>query len=155
MKIYYSPSSRGFYNDYIHESNIPEDAIEISQDLYSFLLEQQSQGKIIQPGISGLPEAVDPPEPSFEELVSQYTGLIQKRLDDFAKTRNYDNILSACTYATSTVPKFQAEAQYCVDARDATWNTCYEILAEVQAQTRPMPTFEEIEAELPVLAWPA
>ena len=44
----------------------------------------------------------------------------QKRLDDFAKTRNYDGILSACTYATSEVPKFNAEGVYCVQIRDAT-----------------------------------
>ena len=78
----------------------------------------------------------------------------RQRLDDFARTRNYDNILSACTYATSTVAKFCAEGQYCVDARDATWNACYVILADVQAGTRPMPTLEQIMSELPVLEWP-
>ena len=79
----------------------------------------------------------------------------QKRLDDFARTRNYDNILSACTYATSAVPKFAAEGQYCVNARDNTWATLYTILAEVQAGTRPMPSgYEDIEPLLPVLEWP-
>ena len=79
----------------------------------------------------------------------------QQRLDDFARTRNYDGILSACTYATSTVPKFQAEGQYAVTARDATWAKLYEMLAEVEAGTRPMPTsFADIEPELPVLTWP-
>lgn len=79
----------------------------------------------------------------------------QKRLDDFARTRNYDNILSACTYATSTVPKFAAEGQYCVNARDSTWATLYQVMAEVQAGTRPMPSgYADIEPLLPVLEWP-
>ena len=83
-----------------------------------------------------------------------YIAEIQKRLDDFARTRNYDGILSAATYATSTVPKFKAEGQYAVEARDATWAKCYEILAAVEGGTRPMPTLEELIAELPVLTWP-
>lgn len=80
----------------------------------------------------------------------------QKRLDEFAKTRNYDGILSACTYVTSAVPKFQVEGQYCVNARDTTWATLYQILAEVQAGTRPMPTgYDDVAPLLPVLEWPA
>lgn len=79
----------------------------------------------------------------------------QKRLDGFARTRGYDGILSACTYATSSVPKFQAEGQYCVEARDATWAKLYEMLAEVTTGTRPVPTgYADVEPELPVLEWP-
>lgn len=89
---------------------------------------------------------------ALQESVVQAT---QQRLDDFARTRNYDGILSACTYATSTVPKFQAEGQYCVEARDATWAKLYEMLAEVEAGTRPVPTgFADVEPELPALEWP-
>lgn len=80
----------------------------------------------------------------------------QQRLDDFARTRNYDGILSAATYATSTVPQFATEGQYAVRARDATWAALYTILGQVQAGTRPVPTsFADIEQDLPVLAWPA
>ena len=79
----------------------------------------------------------------------------QARLDTFARTRNYDGILSCATYATSTVPKFQSEGQYAVTARDATWATLYTIMGEVEAGVRPMPTtWEEVEAELPTLTWP-
>lgn len=88
-------------------------------------------------------------------LLSSITNDIQLRLDTFAKTRNYDGILSACTYATSSVPKFQTEGQYCVDSRDSTWATSYTIFADVQAGARPMPSgYADIESELPVLAWP-
>lgn len=89
-----------------------------------------------------------------EQVQSAFTAAIQQRLDAFAQTRGYDGILSACTYATSTVPKFQAEGQACVDARDATWSAGYAILAAVQAGERPMPTMAEVMAELPALEWP-
>jgi len=79
----------------------------------------------------------------------------QARLDDFARTRKYDGILSLCTYATSTVAKFAQEGQYGVTARDATWAKLYEMLDEVQAGTRPMPSgYAEIQGELPALVWP-
>lgn len=98
-------------------------------------------------------DVVVAPKPT-DQIIAEFTAAIQQRLDDFARTRNYDNVLSACTYATSTVPKFAADGQYCVDARDATWSTCYTILADVQAGTRHMPTLEQIMSELPVLEWP-
>lgn len=80
---------------------------------------------------------------------------VQKYLDDFAQTKTYDGILSACTYATSSVPKFAAEGQYCVSARDNCWGVVAQIETEVMAGTRPAPTgFEEIKPELPVLVWP-
>ena len=95
------------------------------------------------------------PPPTAQEIQEQIVNATQKRLDDFAKTKNYDSILSACTYATSTVVKFSTEGQYCVEARDATWSKLYEILAEVQAETRPMPSgYSDIESELPALQWP-
>lgn len=80
----------------------------------------------------------------------------QQRLDTFAQSRGYDGILSACSYAGSLVPKFQQEGQYCVNARDITWAKLLEILAEVQAGTRPKPAgYMDIEPELPPLVWPA
>jgi hypothetical protein len=88
-------------------------------------------------------------------LKESITVQVQLRLDTFARTRNYDGILSACTYATSTIPKFQAEGQYCVNARDSTWAALYSILAEVQEGNRPIPSsYEDIEGDLPILTWP-
>ncbi len=99
-----------------------------------------------------------PPPPIVRdpaEIQAEIEAAVQTRLDDFAATRYYNGILSACTYATSAVPRFKTEGQYCVEARDATWAKCYEILTAVQAGTRPMPSgYADIEGELPVLAWP-
>ena len=90
-----------------------------------------------------------------QALQQSIVDATQQRLDNFARTRNYDGILSACTYATSAVTKFAAEGQYAVQARDATWAALYQFLADVQAGTQPVPTgFEDVEPLLPVMAWP-
>lgn len=90
-----------------------------------------------------------------QALQQSIVDATQRRLDEFARTRNYDGILSACTYATSTIPKFTAEGQYAVQARDATWAALYQFLADVQADKQPVPTgFEDVEPLLPELEWP-
>lgn len=97
----------------------------------------------------------EPAANSPDQIRAEIVQATQTRLDAFAQERNYDSILSACSYATSTVPKFQAEGQYCVQARDATWAALYAILAQIQAGARPLPqSYAELEAELPILAWP-
>lgn len=88
-------------------------------------------------------------------LLREVQDKTQARLDDFAQTHNYAGILSACTYVGSKKQKFNAEGQYAKDARDDTWSKLYEILAEVQAGTRPVPSgYAEVASELPALVWP-
>ena len=152
--MFYSAKTGGFYDTAIHGDNIPSDAVEITKEQHAALLEGQSQGKGIVAGKGGKPVLKDPPPPTPEQIIAQYTGAVQQHLDAFARTLNYDGILSAATYATSTVPKFKAEGKYAVEARDSTWAKCYEVLAAVEAGSRPMPTLEELIAELPVLTWP-
>lgn len=92
-----------------------------------------------------------------EILKAEIVFATETQLNAFAAARGYDGILSACTYATSTVPQFAAEGQCCVALRDATWAALYQMLAEVEAGTRPIPAgFDEIAAELPTAAavWP-
>ena len=90
----------------------------------------------------------------IDQIRSEIVADTQSHLDDFARTRTYDGILSLCTYATSTNPTFAKEGQYGVNIRDATWTKLYEVLAEVEAGTRPAPTgYVDIESELPILDW--
>lgn len=115
--------------------------------------EQFGSGDLAEMSESDIEVHINPP-PTPDQIVAQYTGTVQQHLDAFARTRNYDGILSAATYATSIVPKFKVEGQYAVEARDSTWAKCYEVLAAVEAGTRPMPTMEELIGELPELVWP-
>lgn len=90
-----------------------------------------------------------------QAIKDQITVDVQARLDAFAKTRGYDNIVSACSYATSTHPRYGAEGRYCVAVREQTWDAMFAIEADVLAGTRPIPSgYQDIEPELPTLAWP-
>jgi hypothetical protein len=85
--------------------------------------------------------------------VNTLIEIVQRRLDDFAASRNYDNILSLCTYATSKDPIFSAEGQRGVDLRDATWRKCYDILEEINRDEKQIPDIDTVLSELPVLSW--
>lgn len=101
------------------------------------------------------PEPYEVPEPSPAELIASMQAAVQARLDTFARTRYYDGILSACTYAGDPIPRFASDGQRCIDLRGATWDACNTVLAEIQAGERPMPTEAELLAALPELTWEA
>lgn len=119
-------------------------------------------GKEIEPDENGRKrfQICEMPQPTPEEieaqLQKQMTDAVQYALDAFAKTRGYDGIMSACSYSNSTDAQFKLEADYCIQLRDTTWRMGYAILAEVKADNRPVPTVEELIAELPVgsAKWP-
>lgn len=83
------------------------------------------------------------------------TAAVQRHMDSVAGERNYDNIISCCTYATSSNAKFSAEGQAAVAWRDNVWVVCYEVLDEVKSGQRAIPTEAELIALLPALVWPA
>ena len=93
---------------------------------------------------------------SQERLIEYYSSIIQTALDNFAKTRRYDSIMSVCSYYNSTNDRFRKEAEYCTKLRDDTWDIGYQILDEVLAGIRDIPTEEELVVLLPVFEakWP-
>ena len=86
-----------------------------------------------------------------EDLQAAALAQIQEHLDRQAQSIGYDHIVSLCSYAGSTYPKFAAEAQAGIALRDTTWLLAGEIWAAVSAGQRPMPTPAEIAELLPVL----
>lgn len=90
-------------------------------------------------------------EPTPEEIQKQLTNVVQHVLDSKAQELNYDNCLSVCSYIDTGVARFDAEGKAFRAWRSAVWAKGYEILAQVQAGQRGIPTESELLAELPEL----
>lgn len=94
-------------------------------------------------------------EATVNAIKQAITDATQARLDAFAFTRGYDDIKSAADYAGDEDAVFNAEGTYCKSLRSRTWRALINIMEEVKAGTRPMPTsFADVEAELPPMEWP-
>lgn len=71
MSLFFSTTTRGFYDDAIHTS-IPGDAQPITEQVRANLLAAQSAGKVIEADADGFPVAVDPPPPGPPQVVSRF-----------------------------------------------------------------------------------
>lgn len=60
MTWFFSPSTRGFYTDELHDA-WPDDAVEITAEQHAALLAGQAAGLLIQAGTDGVPALVAPP----------------------------------------------------------------------------------------------
>ena len=83
--------------------------------------------------------ATQNPAPTLAQTIATFESAVQSSLDAFAASWNYESILSAASYANSTVPQFQHEATALIAWRDQVWSACYATEAAIQAGTTPMP----------------
>lgn len=87
----------------------------------------------------------------IKKLAKDYA---QKRMDDFAAIKEYDNIGSACNYFNSNNALFKADADKCIAIRDAVWVTFINYFEAVVAGTEDIPkTSDEIGKKLPEMDW--
>lgn len=92
------------------------------------------------------------PAPNVEKIQEHLTAKIQEVLDGEAQKLGYDSCLSVCSYVDTGVQKFDDEGAAFRAWRSQVWAKGYEILDEVKAGTREIPTEEELLAEMPKLA---
>jgi len=96
------------------------------------------------------PLPVDPP--SQAQIKKTMIDAIQSYMDKEANTHEYDTVGSLCNYTTSVA--FGDEAANGVIFRDACWLKGIEIMNACTAGTRPIPTVDELLAEMPKMVWP-
>ena len=106
-------------------------------------------GKLPEGAMLEKPEK--PKDVILKELEAQYTAFVQHILDTEAQKLGYDNCNSVCTYVDTGVAKFDTEGVAFRKWRSAVWAMGYELLAEVQASARPIPTEAELVELLPKL----
>jgi hypothetical protein len=93
-----------------------------------------------------------PPDPAA--LLAEADRAVQAHVDGVARARQYRDGVHCASYATSTRADWAAEAAAFVHWRDAVWTLANTILAEVLAEVRPVPSIDDVLAELPAIAWP-
>lgn len=93
-KMFYSPSTGGFYILDIHGNGIPRDAIEITAARHDELISGQAAGQIIAAGPDGAPILVNPPPPPPPPIPSEVTRA-QARLGliEFGQEINRPNLI--------------------------------------------------------------
>lgn len=100
-------------------------------------------------------DAFDPSVLAVERVTTELKAAVQRHLDTAAQALGYESIFTACTYADEpAVPKFQAEGQAFRAWRSQVWGRCLQLLGEVQAKRRALPTEAELLALLPALVLP-
>lgn len=85
----------------------------------------------------------------LEQAKASMESAVQNHIDSQAQSLGYDNIVSACSYA-GYINEFQTEAISLGAWRSATWTKAYQVQKDVEAETIPMPTVDELIAMLPV-----
>lgn len=138
MTKFYAASTNAFYDKQIN-SAIPQDAVEITDEVWQNLLEQQSQGKLITSNKKGYPIAVDYPAPTGEALIAICQNATTNLLNTVSNEWGYDSILSAVSYSAANNPQFKADANALSDWRDAVWTKAYQVLG-----TTPLPNNVEL-----------
>lgn len=104
--------------------------------------------------VNAIFEAPEKPPETAEEIQKRLTDGVQNWMDSKVQERNYDNVHTCVgTYLYSPIEKFRLEAEAVRDWVSYVWAKCYEILAQVEAGERDIPTLEEVIAELPELIW--
>lgn len=74
-------------------------------------------------------------------------------LDKIVQARGYDDVFTCISYVDSTDEIFKREANIVLAWRDKVWRLCYDVLADVNAGRRAVPSESELLAMLPKLEW--
>lgn len=93
-----------------------------------------------------------PPPETAEQIIARLEAALDRHLDAVANSYRYESIRTMVTYATSEHPTFGAEGRAAVKFRDAVYAHGIQVIADVQAESREIPTEADLIAELPLLA---
>ena len=98
---------------------------------------------------------VPPPPPSLEEQIAVFDAALVAYLDATARERRYDNRVTCAIRAGYPGP-FQAEGIAFASWMDQCNALAYQLLAEVVAGTRPLPSSPQALIDLmPAMVWPS
>jgi hypothetical protein len=92
-----------------------------------------------------------PPPETAEQIIARLEAALDRHLDAVANSYRYESIRTMVTYATSEHQTFGPEGRAAVKFRDAVYAYGIQVIADVEAGNRDIPTEEELIAELPLI----
>jgi hypothetical protein len=111
MKKFYSALENGFYSSEIHGDNMPDDVVEITEEKWIKLLEDQGNGKVISSDKNGNPILVLAPEPTVEEMLlfntNKKTRLLNESSQFISILQDAINFGMATEKEKSSLPEWQ------------------------------------------------
>ena len=148
----FSKTTGCFYPNDLQYTSLPTDLIDISQPDYELAMARQPGDTLDV--VDGAPVVVPAPAPTAAAVIAAtaaaMTAAVQAHMDTQARTHGYDTLLSAISYADEpAVPSYQADGQAFRAWRSLVWAKCHELLAQVQAGTRPLPSEAALISLLP------
>uniref|UniRef100_A0A6H1ZEC4 Putative tail protein n=1 Tax=viral metagenome TaxID=1070528 RepID=A0A6H1ZEC4_9ZZZZ len=151
---YYSKTTGATYLDGRHAA-MPVDAVAISEARYMDVIGNPAAGKIRSHDSEGLPFLIDPPvhEPSPDDIERDLTAVLNRHLDAVAGQRRYDSRFT-CSLRAGFPGPFQEEGRVFAAWMDACNMAAYQLMADVKAGSRAVPTEAELIVALPVIEWP-
>ncbi|VXD04281.1 hypothetical protein [Pseudomonas sp. 9Ag] len=154
--MYYSKTTGCTYLPAIHGAAMPADAVPISAERYDTVIANPADGKVRSHDADGQPILIDPPvyDPAPEDIERALTVALNKYLDTVAGQRRYDSRFT-CSLRAGFPGPFQEEGRVFAAWMDACNMAAYQLMAEVKADGRAVPTEAELIAAMPVIKWPA
>ena len=142
----FSPSTLGWYPEHVEYLALPDDVIDVDDNLYFLLF-----GKAIEVGPDGMPREVVAAPPTFDQRKAGLLAAVDAHLKAAAKAKGYDSIINAALRAALPASPFHDEGIAFGTWMDLVYAKCYEVLAQVQAGEISEPDEAQLIAMLPAL----
>jgi hypothetical protein len=144
-KMYFSPSTRGFYAREINGNGIPQDAVELLPDQYTALLNGQSQGMVIGSDANGAPVLKTPAPEGFDSAKARALALLRAErapvlaaLDGLQATANAAALSALIAGSNASASTASAKAQQIEQLKQGLRN------APAAINFAPLTTFEQM-----------
>ena len=80
--MHFSKSTLGFYDDPKNYKNVPDDLVEISDEVYKSVCSNRHVDKILSADENGYPILIDPVPPSESDIARQQIAEIESTITD-------------------------------------------------------------------------
>ena len=101
--------------------------------------------------VEGISVIDSPVKETPEQVVARLESVVDRYLDTQAQSLRYDSIKTIVTYRDDENPKFKAEGVAGYKLRSVVYTKSIQIMNDVVAGNRPVPTETQLLAEMPAI----